>query len=259
MKLKLAKYFCLLSIIFFFNSSLVSAQDMDLKFNFDDEYQGEGYSEDKESLIHDPFESVNRKIFSFNEMADKTLFEPVVKKYVQYVPKWIRNPIHNFTTNISAPFSTINSIFQGDGENAMASFSSFLINSTLGIGGLFDVANSKKIQYREEDFGQTFGKYGVGSGPYLVIPFLGPSDLRDFSGFTVKQLVSPLALNAFEIGGRGDLIDDDIAIYLTVTNIIDTRASLISVIDSVRKNSFDVYATMRSAFLQRRNSLILNQ
>ncbi|MFT6220237.1 MAG: phospholipid-binding lipoprotein MlaA [Myxococcota bacterium] len=259
MKSKFAKYLCLLSILLILNTSPASSQDVDLQFNFDDEYQGEASAGKEDGLIYDPFEKVNRKIFSFNEVLDKKIAVPIIKKYIQYIPSQIRESIHNFTNNISTPFSVINSLLQGEGENAMASFSSFLINTTVGIGGIFDMAKNKKIQYNQEDFGQTFGKYGVGSGPYLVIPFLGPSNVRDLSGFATKQLINPLSFNALKLGGSKDLVNDNFFTYLSVSKIIDTRVRLIDIVDDVRKNSFDVYATMRSAFLQRRKALILNQ
>ncbi|MCE3255567.1 MAG: VacJ family lipoprotein [Rickettsiaceae bacterium] len=229
------------------------------QFNFDEDYQGEeGAIGGQEFKIYDPFESFNRKTFAFNEMLDKNIALPVVMQY-RKVPKVVRNSVNNFVNNITTPFSIINSLLQGDGHNSMASFSSFLINTTLGVGGLFDVAGSKKIKYNEEDLGQVFAKYGMGTGPYLIIPFLGPSNFRDFSGFAIERAVSPLSFNALEIGGSGDFISDEVAISLAVGSAINTRDGLVEVVDDMRKNSFDVYSTMRSAYLQRRQALVDNK
>ena len=229
------------------------------QFNFDDSYEGEEIAGNNNiQPIYDPFENFNRKVFAFNEALDKNIALPAVKSYRRFVPKILRDSVHNFVNNIEAPFSVINSLLQGDGTNSMASFSSFLINTTLGVGGLFDVAGNKKITYKEEDLGQTLGKYGSKPGPYLVIPLLGPSDVRDLSGYAVEKLVSPLSFNSLDIGGTQDWISNEESITLSALKGVDTREGLIEIVDDIRKNSFDIYATMRSAYLQRRNSLILN-
>jgi phospholipid-binding lipoprotein MlaA len=253
-----AKLSILLFCLLLFVGGQSFAGNDNSKFNFDENYEGEDVGK-KSQEIYDPFESINRKVFAFNELLDKKVALPVVRQYHQHIPQLVRTSVNNFVNNISAPFSVVNSLIQGDGENAMASFSSFLINSTIGIVGLFDVAGSKKIKYNEEDFGQSFGKYGVKAGPYLVIPFLGPSDARDFSGFAVEKAVSPIAFNNFEVGGQRELISDELAISLGLASGISARESLIDIVDDIRKNSFDPYSTMRSAYLQRRQSLILNK
>jgi phospholipid-binding lipoprotein MlaA len=229
------------------------------QFNFDEDYQGDEMPNKDVASVYDPFEKFNRKIFAFNEVADKTIALPVAKQYRKFVPISVRNSIHNFINNISSPFSTINSLAQGDTGNAMASFSSFLINSTIGIGGLFDVAGNKKIKYHKEDFGQTLGKYGSGSGAYLIIPFIGPSNVRDFSGVVVNRMVDPLSFDSFNIAGDKNLISNEVQISLFLAGGIDAREGLIEIIDDVRQNSLDAYATLRSAYSQRRNSLILNK
>jgi phospholipid-binding lipoprotein MlaA len=247
--------FC--SLLFLGKHSL--ANEVNSQFNFDDNYEGEDIGQQSNPTIYDPFESVNRKVFAFNELLDQKVALPVIRKYRKHIPKRVRTSVDNFVNNLSTPFSVANSLIQGDGQNAMASFSSFLINSTIGVVGLFDVAGTKKIKYNEEDLGQTFGKYGSKAGPYLVIPFLGPSDARDFSGFVVEKVVNPLAFNGLEVSGKKDLVSDEIAISLALTSAVNTRESLIEIVDDIRKNSFDPYSTIRSAYLQRRESLILNK
>src|SRR5690606_38443335 len=188
----------------------------------------------KETGIYDPLEKINRKIFAFNEAIDKHFFVYVAKGYRKIIPKPARKSIRNFLTNLSLPFTTINSALQGDAENSLSSFSYFLINSTLGVGGLFNVAEAKNIKYREEDFGQTFAKYGLGQGPYLVLPFLGPSDATDTLGLVTTKLIDPLSFNVFDIGG-GSLLSNDILISLAVIKAIDEREALIDIIEDSRR------------------------
>lgn len=248
-----------LFLLFLLFASNVFAQSS-AQFNFDEDYEGEDEGiQTKESLIYDPLEVVNRPIFGFNEFVDKNVLLPVVRKYHDFTPDSVRKSVHNFVTNTFTPFSIVNSLIQGNGTNAMASFSSFLINSTLGVGGLFDVAGERQIKYHYEDLGQTLGHYGVGSGPYLVIPFLGPSDLRDFGGFVAERAVDPLSFNLLEAGGQKEFVTTATSISLATVSAIDLREGLIETVDNVRKDSFDVYATIRSAYLQRRESLIINK
>jgi len=226
------------------------------QFNFDDNYQGEeavNYKDDNK--VYDPFESFNRKIFIFNDVLDRIIILPVSKGYRKIIPKPIRTSINNFLNNLSTPFSVINSAIQGDGQNAMASFSSFLINSTVGVVGIFDIAKSKNILYEKEDFGQSLGKYGATPGPYLIIPIIGPSNVRDFSGIAITQFIDPLSMNGLELGDN-DLLNSEQSISIAIINGINTREGLIDIIDDVRKNSFDQYVTIRSAYSQRRNALI---
>jgi phospholipid-binding lipoprotein MlaA len=208
--------------------------------------------------IYDPLEKANRKVFTFNNAFDRYFFEHVAKAYRAGVPKTARNSVRNFLVNLSAPLSAVNSILQGKSDNALATISNFLINSTLGVGGLFDVASKKGIIYKTEDFGQTLGHYGTGTGSYLMIPFLGPSSTRDFSGWAVDKSVDPLGFNFLEIGGNEDLIESHNRIILAAVSGIDSRESLIDILDDVRRDSFDPYATIRSAYLQKRNTDVKN-
>lgn len=248
-------------LLFCIFSSNVLAEEKAAKFNFDEDYQGEETlsQTNAEKLVYDPLEVINRPIFQFNEGVDKYFLLPITRQYKKYTPDRVRESVHNFINNISAPFSVINSLLQGDGTNAMASFSSFLINTTVGLGGLFDFAGTKKITYNREDLGQTLGVYGLGSGPYLVVPFIGPNDLRDFSGLATTAAVSPIAFNYLEIGGKRELIDASITVSINAADALDIRTGLIDIVDDMRKNSFDLYATARSAYLQRREALITNK
>ena len=206
-----------------------------------------------EFQIYDPYEKVNRKIFVFNEAFDQYFFEHVARAYRRGVPKPARTSIGNFLNNLSLPVSAINSLVQGRVDNGLATLSNFLINTTIGIGGLFDIAKEKGILYKSEDFGQTLGHYGTSSGAYLMIPFLGPSSTRDFSGWVVDKAINPTGFNALEVGGTSDLIDGGYRFALGTMSAIDTRENLLEIIDDIRKDSFDPYATIRSAYLQKRS------
>jgi phospholipid-binding lipoprotein MlaA len=242
-----------------FTQPSLAQQEEELQFNFSDNYEGEdNFKTNNREFVYDPFEKVNRKIFAFNETLDQYFAEPVVREYRKRVPRKVRNSVGNFLDNLSAPISVVNSLLQGNGRNAMASFSSFLINTTIGIGGLFDIAGYRNITYNPEDFGQTFAKYGSNTGPYLVLPILGPSNVRDFSGFIVEKAVNPLNFNILKIGGKKELIHNETSLSISLSSGIDTRENLIEVLEDMRRNSFDTYATMRSAYLQTRKSLSEN-
>lgn len=224
-------------------------------FKSDDEF--ETY-ETEEKEIYDPLEKYNRKIYAFNDALDRYFLECVAKTYRQGVPKNLRNVIRNFVTNLSLPISTFNSLLQGKVDNGLATFSNFLINSTIGVGGLFNVATKKGIRYSPEDFGQTLGHYGMTSGAYLILPILGPSSTRDFGGLLVDKSVNPIEFNFLEVGGTTNLIDVKYRIGIATTSGIDQREALIDIIDDIRRESFDPYATIRSAYLQKRVADIKN-
>ncbi|MES2961474.1 MAG: VacJ family lipoprotein [Pseudomonadota bacterium] len=204
--------------------------------------------------IYDPLEKMNRKVFIFNDYFDRYFFEYVAKFYRKGVPQGARMSIRNFLLNLSLPVSAVNSLLQGNVDNTLSTFSNFLINSTVGLGGLFDVAGEKGIKYRVEDFGQTLGHYRTGSGAYLVLPFLGPSSTRDLGGLLVDKSVNPFEFNLLEVGGREDLISSNTRLALAGAAGVDKRESLIDVIDSIKADSFDPYATFRSAYLQKRQT-----
>lgn len=225
---------------------------------FADEDDFENYTSENSSEVYDPLEKYNRKIFAFNDFLDRYFLEHVARAYRKDVPKPARESLRNFLNNLSAPVSAFNALLQGDVNNGLATFSNFLINSTIGLAGLFNVADEKGVRYHPEDFGQTLGHYGVGSGPYLVVPFIGPSSLRDFSGVVTDQVVSPASYNIFKIGGKTYLIGENNLFVVTFVKAVDSRESLIDIIEDVKKDSFDYYATLRSAYTQKRNNEIKN-
>ncbi len=232
-------------------SSSVFADDFE-----EDEF--ESYQSHDEFQIYDPLEKINRKIYAFNDYLDIYFIKHVAVLYRNSVPKPARSSVRNFFTNLSLPVSALNSLFQGKVDNSLATFSHFLINSTLGLGGIFNIAGEKGIRYKSEDFGQTLGFYGVKSGAYLVLPILGPSSLRDATGYAADKSVGPLDFNSLKIGGDDDLIEANYRVGLAVMSGIDKRESLIEILDDVRHDSFDPYATIRSAYLQKRLNDIKN-
>lgn len=248
------------TILFSLLSNLAFAQPKNLiKPTISDYDDGEFeiYS-NSETKIYDPYEKFNRKIYAFNDSFDRNFFEYVARAYKSGIPKPLRNGIGNFVNNLNLPLSAINSFSQGKVNNGLATFSNFLINSTIGFGGFFNVASEKGISYKNEDFGQTIGYYGSGSGAYLVIPFLGPASTRDFSGWIVDKSVNPVGFNFLEIGGSQNFIDGNYRLGVSAVSAIDLRVNLLEIIDDVRKESFDPYATLRSAYLQKRIAEIQN-
>lgn len=218
----------------------------------------ETYETEQSEEIYDPLEKYNRKIFVFNDAFDRYFLEYVARLYRDKVPKEVRSSTHNFLNNLYLPISVFNSLAQGKVENGLATFSNFLINTTLGIGGLFDVAGNKGLKYNYEDFGQTLGHYGYSSGAYLMIPFFGPSSTRDLTGTAVNNAINPIGFNLLEVGGKDKLLKTEYLIAINATSGIDQREGLIDIVDDLRKDSFDFYATIRSAYLQKRQAEIKN-
>jgi phospholipid-binding lipoprotein MlaA len=220
--------------------------------NSQDDFELDSYQSSTTVKIQDPYEKINRKIFYFNEKFDQYFFEHIAKAYRTTIPNDGRKIIRNFLSNLSLPISAVNSIAQGKIDNGLSTFSTFLINSTIGFAGFFNVASKKGITYNFEDLGQTLGTYNIDQGSFIIIPILGPSTTRDFSGMVIDKAIGPLNFNILEFGGTHDLVDNRFMIYTTSLNAIDTRESLINIIDDIRQDSFDPYATIRFAYLQKR-------
>lgn len=204
-----------------------------------------------EPEINDPLEPVNRAIFKFNSIIDKYALRPVAIGYRYVVPAWGRQRVTNFFYNLSEPVTAINSTLQADPENAFTSTWRFLFNSTIGVGGLFDAADDLGLKRRPEDFGQTLGKWGYADPPYIVIPFLGPSSVRDGFGMVVDYYSNPFY--------NGMVIDDETTkIAMTAVNVVDKRTNALPLTDDVEKNALDPYVTYRSYYLQNRTNKINN-
>ncbi|MFA5913073.1 MAG: VacJ family lipoprotein [Burkholderiales bacterium] len=195
----------------------------------------------------DPLEGYNRAMFRFNDGVDKALIKPVATGYKKVVPEFARTGVTNFFSNLGDIWIGINNVLQGKPGKGASDFGRFAINSTVGILGLFDVASNAGLDKHNEDFGQTLGRWGVGSGAYVVLPILGPSTVRDgFSRFVVDWHGDPLWY-VNNIPTRNELIG---------ARVVDGRANLLDAGRLAEEAALDPYTYMRSAYLQRRRNLI---
>jgi phospholipid-binding lipoprotein MlaA len=187
---------------------------------------------------NDPFEGWNRAMFSFNQKADNYVLRPVAEGYQAITPAPVRKGVSNFFNNLGEPITAVNSVLQAKPDKAARSLTRFVFNTTFGLLGLFDVAGAMGIEREKEDLGQTLAYWGVGSGPYLVLPILGSSNLRDLGGRVVDRPLNPVSWQD-EVGMTEVLFTDG----------IQTRAQLLGV---EPKSVGDPYVLMRSAYEQRR-------
>ncbi len=198
----------------------------------------------------DPLEPMNRAIFSFNEAVDDTILEPVAKGYRYVTPDPIEDSITNFFNNLGEINTIVNSALQLKLDKTISSSSRFVINSSVGVLGLFDVASALGIERHREDFGQTLGHYGISSGPYLVLPFLGPSSFRDAPGFYVDVLIEK------DISPIHTELHHEERQAIQATNVIDTRANLLKATKILDTAAKDKYIFLRESYLQRRAKLV---
>ncbi len=195
--------------------------------------------------VDDPWEGYNRAMFSFNSGLDSVLLKPVAKGYKKVVPTPVQKGVNNFFSNIGEISNFTNNLLQGKADGTASSFFRFFINSTAGWGGIFDVATELGLTKREEDFGQTLGYWGVGSGPYVVLPLFGPSTVRDTAGLVVDYMdYDPVEL--LELTRNGEL-------GLTALEIIDLRAGFLSAESLIFG---DHYTFIRDVYLQTRERAI---
>ena len=201
---------------------------------------------------NDPLEPMNREIFAFNKAADTYLIKPLAQGYVYIVPAKGRKSVRSFLNNLRSPVVLANDLMQLEIQRAGTTLGRAVFNTTIGIGGLFDVASGLGLPYHDEDFGQTLAVWGVDEGPYLVLPILGPSNPRDTVGLVVDGFIDPLNWY-LDNTGRG---------YLTYVRAaidgIDRRADVLDTLDEIERTSLDFYATIRSLFRQRRIDEINN-
>lgn len=200
---------------------------------------------------NDPFEDFNRVIFEINQAFDIILFRPMAELYGT-VPSPIRKSIHNAVSNLSSPVILVNDVLQGDGERAAITLGRIIINSTIGILGLFDVATDMGLEYHSEDFGQTLAAAGIGGGPYIIIPILGPSTPRDLIGKIVDVILQPLNWVAWN-----NNVDWAPMLHRGV-DMLDRRTDARELTDRTNK-SMDPYAKYRSLYIQNREYKIRNE
>lgn len=201
---------------------------------------------------NDPIEPVNRAIFSFNQGLDAVILKPVASVYKQVLPQTLQDGIRNFLNNLRTPLILANNLLQGDIDGAHQTIARFTTNSTIGFGGFGDPAGDLGVKYRSEDFGQTLGVWGMGEGPYLMLPIFGPSNPRDLIGLVVESVADPIDIWA-------DNTDRDaIPVSRLLLRGIDRRARNLKTIDELEKSSLDFYATVRSLYRQVRADEIRN-
>ncbi len=200
--------------------------------------------------VSDPIEPVNRAIFAFNNVFDRFLFEPVAKIYDAVFPGFVKDSIQSFMRNLRSPMIIANNLLQGDLNDAGVATARFMINSTVGVAGLIDVAATQGYAYEDEDFGQTLGVWGFGDGMYIVLPILGPSNARDLVGRVGDYASDPLQI------WSNNTHNDWVYYTRGAVEAIDNRARAIKAIEDLRKNSLDYYAAVRSAYTQRRSALV---
>jgi phospholipid-binding lipoprotein MlaA len=189
----------------------------------------------------DPLEPMNRGIFKFNDTLDRAALKPAAKAYVKVTPGWFRTGVGNFFTNLSGPTTIVNQVLQGKLVAAGQDTLRLLINTTLGWGGVLDVASGARLPQHFEDSGQTLGRWGVPPGPYLVLPLVGPATVRDAPARIADEFTRPLHWYNRDNVRWGSL----------ALSLLDTRAGLLP-LDKTLADAYDPYAFVRTAFLQRR-------
>lgn len=201
----------------------------------------------------DPFEPANRAVFEFNEGVDKAVIKPVAQAYRAVLPQPVRNGVRNFYGNLWDPWIGVNNLLQGKVEWAISDLFRFAVNTTFGLGGINDVATDMRLDKHNEDFGQTLGRWGLDPGPYLVLPILGPSDVRDGVGLFVDTYAYlPWRIPTWRkwnhyVAWRNSL---------TALGFVSLRSSLLDTQSVLEEAALDKYSFVRDAYLQRRRNLV---
>ena len=190
----------------------------------------------------DPLESMNRSIYAFNDGLDEAVFKPVATAYQTVTPRVARQGVTNFFDNLGDAWSFVNNLLQGQGSDAYNSMVRFSVNTVFGIGGLFDIASEAGIERKKQDFGQTLGRWGVPTGPYLVLPFWGPSTIRDTAGLAVDAFGYP-ANTIDDVRWRNSLFG---------LRMVNSRANLLKAGDVLDSVALDKYSLVRDVYLRSR-------
>ena len=214
-------------------------------------------ADDKEAVaeweqVNDPLEPMNRAVFDFNRTLDTYAIKPAAKGYRAAVPKFGRDRIHNVLTNLDSPLIFANDLLQGEADRAVQTLFRAMINTSFGLLGYADVAAEAGIPAHEEDFGQTLAVWGVGEGPFLMLPLFGPSNPRDTTGLVVEFFADPFDIGMANMGRE----------WISYTRFgmtgLDKRESLLDTLDEIERTSLDYYASLRSLYRQHRASEIKN-
>ena len=200
---------------------------------------------------NDPFEPTNRRIFAFNLYVDDNIGKPVAKAYRDNVPKFVRDRFRDFYDNFTSPVTFVNDVLQFETGRAAETATRFWVNSFFGMAGFFDVAGQYGLKKHKEDFGQTLAVWGVKEGPYVMVPFIGPSNPRDLAGKVADSFSNPISYFLPPVGAWLEVVG-------SVIDAVDTRAGLLDPMDELRRTSLDFYAAVRSLYRQNRESDISN-
>ena len=239
------KIFKFIIIIIFLSTNAIAGSDGKLELS------------KKSKPIKDCFEPLNRATFSLNQGLDKAFFKPIAKGY-RNLPSPIKNGTGNVLDNLSNLITIPNNVLQGDFKLAVVNTGRLVINSTVGILGIIDVANDLGFpKYEKEDYGQTLGKWGVGPGCYIVLPVLGPSTIRDTAGSFVNVMGGDPWYNA-SVNGNNEYLSESIYTASKILTGVEFRANNIDSLDNLEKNSIDFYASVKSLYLQDRQMKIKN-
>lgn len=204
----------------------------------------QGCASVKSADARDPWESMNRSVYNFNDAVDTVAIKPAARVYESLVPKFVQTGVHNVLGNLGDVWSMANSALQLKGQHAVESFFRVSVNTVFGLGGILDIATEMRLERHKEDFGQTLGYWGVKPGPYIVLPILGPSTLRDTLAYPVDY--------------KGDAVrqfsDQATRNSLVVLRVTDVRVGLLQAVDTLKEASLDPYTFVRDAYLQKREN-----
>ncbi|MGZ8992863.1 MAG: MlaA family lipoprotein [Burkholderiaceae bacterium] len=195
----------------------------------------------------DPIESLNRQVFEFNDVVDRAVLKPVAQAYEYVLPEPVRDCISNIFSNFREPSNAVNNLLQGKPIDAASDTCRFVVNSTVGLLGCFDPARQMGLEKHNEDFGQTLGRWGIGSGPYLVVPILGPSTVRDAIGIYGAEPYLDINFYIDNVRVRNAILG---------TRVVNQRAELLKTDDLISGAALDKYRFIRDGYLQRRRSLV---
>ena len=239
------KFIKLTFILLFLATNAVAGTDGELKLS------------KKSETVKDCFEPLNRATFGLNKELDKAIFKPIAKSY-RNLPPSIRKGTSNVLDNLSSLITIPNNLLQGDIKVAVINTGRLVINSTIGLLGIIDVADNIGFpKYEKEDYGQTLGKWGVGPGCYIVLPVLGPSTIRDTAGSFVNVFGGDPWYNA-SVNGNNEFLDESVFLASKVLNGVEFRANNIESLENLEQNSMDFYASLKSLYLQDRQLKIEN-
>lgn len=199
-----------------------------------------------ERTDYDPLERVNRKIFWFNDKLDVYALEPVASGWNKIAPDIVQRSVSNFFTNLRFPIVAVNNLLQGKAAESASDLGRFGVNTTAGVLGFFDPASSLGLELHSEDFGQTLGRWGVPPGPYLVLPFLGPSNPRDTGGLVADSAASVLPF----------FVNQWVLVGARVVDVVNSRSLVLEEVRDAKQASLDYYVFVRNAYRQRREALV---